>query len=209
VSSTKEEIRELLLKIQESGIHNVLALRGDRPSGPIGSPGVGDYEYAYQLVRDIRTGGDFCIGAACYPEGHVESQSREEDIIHLREKVNSGVDFLITQLFFDNDVMYDFLNRTAQIGISVPIIVGVMPVTSAKMIKRISALSGTSLTPRLNSLLEKWGDDPDSMQQAGIVHATEQIADLVSKGICGIHIYTMNKPEVAGSITKNIRFLLK
>jgi methylenetetrahydrofolate reductase (NADPH) len=208
VSSTKDEVNGILSRLKENGIENVLALRGDRPSDPPDISKTEEYRYAYQLVRDIRAAGDFCIGAACYPEGHVESANLEEDLTHLREKVDSGVDFLVTQMFFENRSMYSFMDRAAQKGITVPVIVGIMPVISSKTIRRMVDLSGTSLTPRLNSILDKWGDDPDAMMQAGIIHASEQIVDLVSNGIRGIHIYTMNKPEVAQAICKNISFII-
>lgn len=207
VSSAKEDVSGILSRLKENGIKNVLALRGDRPSGPPDLSRPDEYRYAYQLVKDIRAAGDFCIGAACYPEGHIESESPEEDLTHLREKVDCGVDFLVTQMFFENRSMYSFMDRAARKGISVPVIVGIMPVISSKTIRRMVDLSGTSLTPRLNSILDKWGDDPDAMMQAGIIHASEQIIDLVSNGIRGIHIYTMNKPEVAQAICKNTGFL--
>lgn len=208
VNSTGADVKGILAQLKDNGIENVLALRGDRPSEPPDVSRPEEYRYAYQLISDIRAAGDFCIGAACYPEGHVESVSLEEDLIHLREKVQSGVDFLVTQMFFENRSMYSFMDRAAQIGITVPVIVGIMPVVSSKSIRRMVDLSGTSLTPRLNSLLDKWGDDPDAMMQAGIIHASEQIVDLVSNGVRGIHIYTMNKPEVAQAIYRNIRFLI-
>jgi len=208
VNSTKDEVKGILSRLKDNGIENILALRGDRPSEPPDMSKSEEYRYAYQLVRDIRAAGNFCIGAACYPEGHVESADLEVDLTHLREKVDSGVDFLVTQMFFENRSMYSFMDRAAQKGISVPVIVGIMPVISSKTIRRMVDLSGTSLTPRLNSILEKWGDDPDAMLQAGIIHASEQIVDLVSNGVRGIHIYTMNKPEVAQAICKNIGFLI-
>lgn len=208
VNSTKDEVNGILSQLQESDVQNVLALRGDRPTAPADISRPEEYRYAYQLIRDIRAAGDFCIGAACYPEGHVESGDLAEDLTHLREKVDSGVDFLVTQMFFENRSMYSFMDRAAQKGITVPVIVGIMPVISSKTIRRMVDLSGTCLTPRLNSILEKWGDDPDAMMQAGIIHASEQIVDLVSNGVRGIHIYTMNKPEVAQAICKNIGFLI-
>lgn len=210
VSSTREEVAQLLDQMEQNGLHNVLALRGDRilqtAAGPKSDD---DYEYAFQLITDIRTRGNFCIGAACYPEGHVECEDKETDLIHLKEKVDCGVDFLVTQMFFDNRVFYDFLERAAKKNIQVPVVVGVMPVTSAKLIQKICAMSGTSITPPLQLLLDKWGENPEAMKQAGIAFATEQIVDLVAGGVRGIHIYTMNKPEIAFRIKENIEGLLR
>ncbi|MBN1892736.1 MAG: methylenetetrahydrofolate reductase [Clostridiales bacterium] len=208
LSSTKQDIQAILGELKENGIHNVLALRGDQPKPDSGAPIPYDYRYAIELVGDIRAFGDFCIGAACHPEGHPDRANRDEEIIHLREKVDRGVDFLVTQFFFDNQKFYNFVERVRRAGITVPLIVGVMPVSSAKSLRRMIAISGTSVTPQMQALLDRWGDDPDSMEQAGILHASEQILDLVSNGFGGIHIYTMNKPRIAGAIKDNIGFLL-
>ncbi len=208
LSSTKQDIQSILGELRENGIHNVLALRGDPPKPDSGAPIPHDYRYAYELVSDIRAFGDFCIGAACHPEGHPDRVGPGEDIRCLREKVDRGVDFLVTQFFFDNQKFYDFAARLRGAGIKVPIIVGVMPVTSVQSLERMIAISGTSVTPRMQTLLSRWGDDPEAMAQAGILHASEQILDLVSNGFGGIHIYTMNKPRIASAIQNNIGFLL-
>jgi methylenetetrahydrofolate reductase (NADPH) len=209
VSSSRQDVALLLDQMQENGLHNVLALRGDRPQDlSDGSVPVYDYQYAFQLIEDIRARGNFCIGAACYPEGHVESTNRETDLQYLKEKVDRGVDFLVTQMFFDNRVLYDFQNKALQKNITVPIVVGVMPVTSAKLIRKICQMSGTSITPELQVLLDTWGEDPEGMKQAGIQFASEQIADLVRHGVRGIHVYTMNKPDVAQMIKDNMTGLL-
>jgi methylenetetrahydrofolate reductase (NADPH) len=206
VSSTREEVASALAALRESGIENILALRGDMPADGANLPT--DYRYAYQLVEEIRTHGDFCIGGACYPEGHVECDSQHLDIEHLKQKVDSGCEFLTTQMFFDNSVLYSFLYRILAKGIDVPVIAGVMPVTNKKQMQRICSLSGTTLPHRFRMILDKFGDDPAAMKQAGIAYATEQIADLVANGVRGIHIYTMNKPDIAAAITANLSAVL-
>ena len=207
-SSTREEIGALIDNLSERGIQNVLALRGDIPAGA-GFPATQQYSYASELVHEIRARGDFCIGGACYPDGHTESSGQAEDIRHLKEKVDAGCDFLTTQMFFDNNVLYRFLYRIRDIGITVPVLAGIMPVTNKKQITRIVQLSGTSLPPRFLSILDKFGDNPAAMQQAGVAYATEQIIDLIANGVRGIHLYTMNKPEIAAGIMKNISEIVK
>lgn len=209
VSSSREEVSGLLDMMETNGLHNVLALRGDRPVllSEEDAPAY-DYEYAYQLVSDIKARGKFCIGAACYPEGHIECKNKDTDLIYLKEKVDCGVDFLVTQMFFDNNVLFSFLYQAYRKNIQIPVVAGVWPVTAAKQIQRIAQLSGASLTPRLKGILDKWGHDPESMKQAGIIYATEQIIELVSNGVRGIHIYTMNKPDVAAQIQRNLGSLL-
>ncbi|MDD3958862.1 MAG: methylenetetrahydrofolate reductase [NAD(P)H] [Clostridiaceae bacterium] len=208
LSSTREEVRGILGDLRDNGIRNILALRGDQPHPDSGFPVPHDYRYAYELVNDIRAFGDFCVGAACHPEGHPDRVDPKADIEHLRNKVECGVDFLVTQFFFDNGKFYDYADRVRAAGVNTPIIIGVMPVTSVKSLRRMIAISGTSLTPRMKTLLDRWGDDPDSMAKAGVLHASEQILDLVSNGFGGIHIYTMNKPQIASAIRGNIGFLL-
>jgi len=205
VGSSKDDVRARLSELKENGIENVLALRGDLPDG--GSR-TGDFRYAADLVSEIRANGGFCIGAACYPEGHVECPHREDDIAHLKEKVDCGVDFLTTQMFFDNSVLYSFLYRAMARGIEVPVIAGIMPVTNGKMIARACALSGATLPNRFRRIVDRYGDDPDAMKQAGIAYATEQIVDLLANGVRGIHVYTMNKPDVAKAITENLSHLI-
>lgn len=189
----------MLGRLRDNGIENILALRGDIP-GPDAFPLPGHYRYAYELIEEIKRRGDFCIGAACYPEGHVECDHQEEDILHLKQKVESGCDFLTTQMFFDNSVLYSFLYRILAKDIQVPVIAGVMPVTNGRQIQRICQLSGTSLPSRFRSIVDRFGDNPAAMKQAGIAYATEQIIDLIANGVRGIHVYTMNKPDVAASI---------
>jgi len=208
VSSTREETRSRLLALRSLGIENILALRGDLPAGM--DPGAPrDYRYAADLVHDLRAVGDFSVGGACYPEGHVECSSQAEDLCHLKEKVEMGCDFLITQMFFDNSILYSFLYRMEAAGIHVPVIAGVMPVTNAKQIYRIVKLSNASLPHRFRMIIDKFGDDPAAMKQAGVAYATEQIVDLIANGIRGVHIYVMNKPDVAAQITANLSEILR
>ena len=205
VSSTKADVSEMVKKLEEKGIENVLALRGDiPPDGHVEH----DYRYASELVRDLKAMGNFCIGGACYPEGHPESANKKEDILHLKEKVDAGCDFLTTQMFFDNNLFYNFLYRIREAGITVPIIAGIMPVTNASQMKRILSMSGTALPTRFKMILDKFGDNPAAMRQAGIAYATEQIIDLVANNIHAIHIYSMNKPDVAVQIKNSVSEIL-
>lgn len=208
VSSTKDEVRGVIGQLKEQGIENILALRGDIPAdGEFPLPN--HYRYACELVEDIKSQGDFCIGAACYPEGHVEAAHKKDDIMNLKHKVDCGVDFLTTQMFFDNNILYNFLFRIREKGITVPVLPGIMPVTSAKQMKRICDLSGTVLPERFRAILDRFGEDPDAMKQAGIIYATDQIIDLIANGMNHIHIYSMNKPEVAEAIISNLSAIIK
>lgn len=205
VSSSREHVLKMLETYREKGIENILALRGDRPvDGPVST----DYRYAVELIRDIRAHGDFCIGGACYPEGHVECAHKAEDIRHLREKVDAGLDFLTTQMFFNNDIFYNFLYRVRERGIDVPVIPGIMPITSARQLSRSVAMSGTEVPQRFRAIVDHFGESPAAMQQAGVVYATEQIIDLIANGVRHIHVYTMNKPQVAASIMRNLSVIL-
>jgi methylenetetrahydrofolate reductase (NADPH) len=208
VSSTKDEVRERIEELKEQGIQNILALRGDIPQDA-SFPIPNQYKYAYELIEDIKTQGDFCVGAACYPEGHVESIHKEDDIKYLKQKVECGVDFLTTQMFFDNSVFYNFLYRIREKGIVVPVIPGIMPVTNGKQIARSCQLSGAVLPTRFRAIVDRFGEDPKAMQQAGIAYATDQIIDLIANGITNIHVYSMNKPEVAKAIMSNLSEIVK
>lgn len=208
VSSTKEEVRRVVEDMKEHGIQNVLALRGDIPKDAT-FPVPGQYKYAYELVEELKQMGDFCIGAACYPEGHVESEHKAEDIMYLKQKVDCGVDFLTSQMYFDNSIFYNFLYRIREKGITVPVLPGIMPVTNGKQIARICQLSGTILPQRFRAIVDRFGDDPKAMQQAGIAYATDQIIDLIANGITNIHVYSMNKPEVAKAIMDNLSEIVK
>lgn len=201
VSSTREHVKSMVEKFKENKIENVLALRGDIPAdGHVEK----DYRYASELVRELRSMGDFCIGGACYPESHPESPNKREDIAHLKEKVDAGCDFLTTQMFFDNNLFYNFLYRVREAGITVPIVAGLMPVTNASQMKRILSMSGTYLPTRFKMILDKFGDNPAAMKQAGIAYTTEQIIDLIANDIHAIHIYSMNKPDVAAQIKSSV-----
>lgn len=205
VSSSREKVHQVLEQLKERKIENVLALRGDIPAdGQVEK----DYRYAAELVREIKQEEDLCIGAACYPEGHVESANKTEDILHLKEKVDAGCDFITTQMFFDNGILYNFLYRIREKGITVPVIAGIMPVTNKNQIKRICQMSGTYLPARFKAVVDRFGDDPKAMKQAGIAYATEQIIDLIANGVNAIHVYSMNKPDVAERIWASLSDIL-
>ena len=207
-SSTKEEVRGVIRNLKELGIENILALRGDIPAG-MTFPTEERFRYAYELVGEIRRSGDFCIGAACYPEGHVENEHKEDDIRYLKQKVDCGVDFLTTQMFFDNDIHYNFLYRIREAGITVPVLPGIMPITGASQMKRSQELSGTVFPRRFLAILDRFGHSPAAMKQAGIAYATDQIIDLLANGVKNIHIYSMNKPDVAAAIMNNLSDVIK
>lgn len=206
VSSTKDTVKNKIKEMQEYGIENVMALRGDLPAGMENSDRSGwSYRNAIDLIRDIKeSGADFCIGGACYPEVHPESGNQKEDIQHLKEKVEAGCEFLTTQMFFDNNLLYNFLYKIREAGITVPVIAGIMPITSAGQVERAIKLSGSFMPQRFKALVDKFGTYPDAMMQAGIAYATDQIIDLYANGITNVHVYTMNKPEVARSIQSNL-----
>ena len=202
-SSTKEEVREVIRNLKELGIENILALRGDIPEG-MKSPAGDRFHLAYELAEETRKQGDFCIGGACYPEGHPESQTLEEDLIHLKEKVDAGCEFLTTQMFFDNNILYNFMYKALKHGIDVPVVAGIMPITNANQVKRSIALSGSLVPRRFLAIVDRFGSDLAAMKQAGIAYATDQIIDLIANGVNHVHIYTMNKPDVAGAILENL-----
>ena len=210
VSSSKETVRQRIQDMKEAGIENVMALRGDIPRGLENADRSGwDYNYAVELVREIKESrADFCIGAACYPEIHPESQNGRDDIRHLKEKVDAGCDFLTTQMFFDNNLLYGFLYKIREAGINVPVIPGIMPITNAKQLERAIKLSGSFVPQRFLSLVDRFGTNADTMKQAGIAYATDQIIDLYANGIKNIHVYTMNKPDVAAKIMANLSSIL-
>lgn len=206
ITSTKERVHSQLSQLKEHGIENILALRGDIPDGM--SMERLDYRYASELVKEIASDGSFCIGGACYPEGHPESESSFDDIKHLKEKAQCGCQFFTTQMFFDNNILYNFLYRIREAGITVPIVAGIMPVTNSKSIKRICKMNGTLLPQRFVRIVDKFGSDAQQMKQAGIAYATEQIVDLFANGINAVHVYSMNKPEVALAIKQNISSII-
>ena len=207
VSSTKKEIQSQLQQLKNSGITNILALRGDIPKGMEQSDL--EYRYASQLIEEIKEFGGFCIGGACYPESHPESETCTQDVAYLKKKVESGCEFLTTQMFFDNNILYNFMYRIREAGISVPVVAGIMPVTNAIQVKRICSISGTALPQRFRRIVDRYGAQPDAMKQAGIAYATEQIIDLYANGINAVHVYTMNKPDVAERILQNISQIIR
>lgn len=210
VCSTRETVRARIEDMRAAGIKNVMALRGDIPQDMQGCDRSGwDYRHAVELIRDLRdSGGDFCIGGACYPEVHPESKDRTEDLKHLKEKVDAGCDFLTTQMFFDNELFYNFIDNARGIGINLPIIPGVMPITKANQVDRAIKLSGSYMPRRFISLVDKFGDDSAAMKQAGIAYATDQIIDLFSNGVTNVHVYSMNNPSVARAILLNLSDIL-
>ena len=208
VSSARDTVMGVLDELKACGIHNILALRGDIPEGSA-FPERGQYRYACDLMEDIKNRGGFCIGGACYPEGHPEAATLQKDVESLKIKVDKGCEFLMTQMFFDNNILYNFMFRLLRHGIEVPVIAGIMPVTSGRQIARICKLSGTALPARFRAIIDKFSDSPAAMNQAGVAYATEQIIDLIANGINHIHIYTMNKPDIAGRIIDNLSEIFK
>ncbi len=210
VSSTRETVREKINQMKEAGIENVMALRGDIPPHMAESDQTKwDYKHAVDLIYDIKeSGANFCIGGACYPEIHPESINQTEDIRYLKEKVDAGCSFLTTQMFFDNNLLYNFLYKIREAGITVPVIPGIMPITNANQVERAIKLSGSFIPQRFKSLVDKFGSSPNSMKQAGIAYATDQIIDLFANGIKNVHVYSMNKPDVAEKIQSNLSDIL-
>ncbi len=209
VSSTRSTVAERIENIKAAGIENIMALRGDIPADMQDCDrSQWDYKHAVELVRELKRSGDFCIGGACYPEIHPESTDRREDIRYLKEKVDAGCDFLTTQMFFDNNLLYSFLYKIREAGIVVPVIPGIMPITNANQIDRALKLSGSFVPQRFKSLVDKFGHDPSAMKQAGIAYATDQIIDLYANGITHVHVYSMNKPDVARKIMDNLSDIL-
>ena len=201
VASSREHVHRVVERLKEHEICNIMALRGDIPKDGVIHH---DYKYASELIAELKTLGDFCIGGACYPEGHVESATKAEDILHLKEKVNAGCDFLTTQMFFDNDLLYNFLYQIREKGIMVPVVAGIMPVTDAKQMKRILSMSGAYIPAKFRAIVDKFGDNPAAMRQAGVAYATDQIVDLIANGVNAIHVYSMNKPDVAAQIKSSL-----
>lgn len=210
VSSSKQTVHEQILALEEAGIKNIMALRGDlTPELMETDRSQWDYRYAVELIRELReTDRDFCIGAACYPEIHPESRNQKEDILHLKEKVEAGADFLTTQMVFDNNLFFNFMYKLREAGVTVPVIPGIMPITNAAQVERAIKLSGSFMPQRFKSIVDYFGQDPSSMKQAGIAYATDQIIDLYANGITNVHVYSMNKPDVAKAIKDNLSDIL-
>ncbi|MBO5279967.1 MAG: methylenetetrahydrofolate reductase [NAD(P)H] [Clostridia bacterium] len=211
VSSTRETVRARIEDIKNVGVQNVMALRGDLTPELEGTDrSRWDYRHAIDLVRELReSGADFCIGGACYPEIHTESANQKDDIKYLKEKVDAGCDFLTTQMFFDNNLLYNFLYKIREAGITVPVIPGIMPITNAKQVERAIKMSGSHMPQRFKSLVDHFGSNPEAMNQAGIAYATDQIIDLYANGITNVHVYSMNKPDVAKKLQDNLSEIIK
>lgn len=208
VSSTKELVSQQIAAMKNAGIKNVMALRGDLTPEIMKDHAAWDYRHATDLVRELKESGDFCIGCACYPEVHPESKTRDEDIRFLKQKVDAGCSFLTTQMVFDNNLFYNFMYKIREAGINVPVIPGIMPITKANQLERALKLSGAFIPQRFKAIVDKFGDDDDAMTQAGIAYATDQIIDLFANGVKNVHLYSMNKPEVAIAITNNLSHIL-
>lgn len=208
VCASKEGIKTALADMKNAGIENILALRGDIPKNYDGQV-FAEFSHASELVELIKETGDFCVGGACYPEVHPDSANKHEDIIGLKKKVDAGCDYLTTQMFFDNNIFFNFMYRIREAGISVPIIPGIMPITRRVQVKNAVKLSGCNVPERFKSIVDAFGDTEAAMRQAGIAYATDQIIDLMANGVKHIHVYSMNKPEVAAGIQKNLSEILK
>ena len=208
VQADEKKILAVLKQLEDCGVKNILALRGDIPNNLEGEK-IGAFAHASDLMSFIKKQGDFCVGGAAYPEGHPESGSLAHDIENTKYKVDAGVDFLVTQMFFDNTILYNYMFRLLSAGINVPVVPGIMPVTNAKQITRICQLSGTKLPPHFRAIVEKFADKPEAVQQAGIAYATGQIIDLIANGFSHVHIYTMNRPEIIGGIMNNLSEIVK
>lgn len=207
-SSTKDKVLSVLEELKERNIENILALRGDIPENA-DFPLPDQFHHAIDLIQVIKEQGDFCIGGACYPEGHPESPNMNTDLDYLKEKVDAGCDYLTTQMFFDNNIYYNFMYKALKKNINVPVVAGIMPVTTASQVKRTMKLTGNLVPTKFLTIVDRFGDDPEAMKQAGIAYATEQIIDLIANNVDNIHIYSMNKPEIAGAIMKNLSNIYK
>ncbi len=210
ISSDKDTVHSRITALKDAGVKNIMALRGDIPADKIGSDRSNwDYHYAVELIREIKSiYPECCIGAACYPEIHPESKNQREDLLHLKEKVDAGVDFLTTQMIFDNNLFFNFLYKIRDMGITVPVLPGIMPITKANQVERAIKLSGAYMPVRFRSIVDRFGTDDAAMTQAGIIYATDQIIDLYANGITNVHVYSMNKPEVAAGIKESLSSIL-
>ncbi len=210
IASTREQVAEHLGRLKENGIENVLALRGDMPADPdFVLPKNPAYVHASDLIPDVAAAGGFSVGAACYPEGHVECPDKVRDVLHLKKKADAGAEFLITQLFFDNELFYKFMEQLELAGIDLPVSAGIMPVLNRNQILRMTKLSGCSVPAKLVRMLDRYADNPQALKEAGEAYAIEQIIDLMAWGVRGIHLYTMNKSGTARRILNNIENIRK
>lgn len=207
VGADEQKIEGVLDQLKAANVQNVLALRGDLPQGQ--EHPLGDYAHASDLVKKIKSYGDFCVGGATYPEGHPEAAGLDEDLEHTKMKVEAGCDFLVTQMFFDNSMFYNFMYRMLAKGIQVPVVAGIMPVTNLKQIEKIFTLSGTPVPAPLRAMAERFADHPAALKQAGMAYAIGQIVDLIANGFTNIHIYTMNKPDIIGGIRSSLSEIIR
>ena len=208
VCADRSSIGAALTEMQAAGIENILALRGDIPKDFDGEVFT-DFTHASDLVRFIKENGDFCVGGACYPEVHPDSANKNADIQGLKEKVDAGCEYLTTQMFFDNNIFFNFMYRVREAGITVPIVPGIMPITRGVQVRNAVKLSGCNVPERFKNIVDRFGDNPEAMKQAGIAYATDQIIDLLANGVKHIHVYSMNKPDVAAGIQRNLSEILK
>jgi 5,10-methylenetetrahydrofolate reductase, prokaryotic form len=204
ITSSKEQIEGTLTQLADSNVSNILALRGDIPKGSEETGRARDFQYASDLVAYIQDKHSFCLGGACYPEGHPECPDKDQDIENLRRKVDAGVGFLVTQLFYDNDAFFRFQEKVANLNINVPILAGIMPITNRVQIERILALSNARMPQKLIKILDKFEHNMEALKDAGIAYATKQIVELLANDIDGVHIYTMNKPQIAKDLVRNL-----
>ena len=207
LTATRDSIADEIKKLRRNGIENILCLRGDLPKDAA-TPPPGCFAHAVDLVRALRPS-EFCLGGACYPECHPDCEHMEDDIAYLREKMDAGLDFVTTQMFFDNNIFYRYLSKLRDKGVTVPVIAGIMPVTNGRQISRICRISGTYLPSRFKAIVDRYGERPEAMLDAGVAYATEQIIDLFANGVNAVHVYTMNRPEVAERIMANLRGILE
>lgn len=207
VCANKDSIRTALSEMKNAGIENILALRGDIPKNYDGQVFT-DFAHASELVKLIKESGDFCVGGACYPEVHPDSANKQDDIANLKKKVEAGCEYLTTQMFFDNNIFFNFMYHIREAGITVPVIPGIMPITKRVQVKNAVKLSGCNVPERFKNIVDRFGDTEAAMKQAGIAYATDQIIDLLANGVKHIHVYSMNKPEVAAGIQANLSDIL-
>ena len=205
LTATRDSLAGEVTALRAAGIENILCLRGDAPRDA--SPTPGCFAHAVDLVRALRPS-QFCLGGACYPERHPDCEHMDDEIAYLREKVDAGLDFVTTQMFFDNNIFYRYLAKLRDRGVTAPVIAGIMPVANGRQISRICRLSGTYLPSRFKAIVDRFGDNPSAMLDAGVAYATEQIVDLFANGVNAVHVYTMNRPEVAERIMANLRGIL-
>lgn len=206
IGATKKEIDEILKDLNKNNIENIMALRGDIPQECENK--IGEFSHANDLIKYIKENGDFSIGGAFYPEGHQETNDLL-DLFNLKTKVDSGTDFLISQIFFENEKFYEFKEKLGKLNIKTPLIAGIMPITNGKQIRRITSMCGCSIPEKLKKILDRYEDNPIAMREAGIAYAMEQIIELISDDIAGIHIYTMNRVEASKKIMENIGNILR